>query len=1776
VTAATITTYLPITNNSSSITIGTISVTSSANTYTVAIPYSYTTITTTSGVNFNVSTTVFNYYNNTSGTSTVRNLKILDLGNIPLSSSGNQFKNLTTLTSFASGSQSTATSLTSMFYGCTGLTQVTFDASFNTTNTTTMDNMFNGCNKLQSLNLSNWNTKKVTTMASMFQNDASLNSISFGVNFDASSCTTMASMFSGCSSMTAIDLGYCTTPSVTTMNSMFNNCSSLTSVNISNFTTNNVTNMDSMFKLCGKMQSLNLINWNTKKVTTMANMFYYDFSLNSITFGGNFDASSCTTMANMFYNCSSLTAIDLSNCTTPLVTSMSAMFGGCNSLTSLDISKFTTNNVTNMYAVFYQCNKLPSLNLSNWNTKKATTMGSMFHEDFSLNSITFSANFDASSCTTMASMFYGCSSLTAIDLSYCTTPSVTSMGSMFYNCSSLSSLNITNFATNNVTNMYAMFGGCSSLSSLNISNFNTNNVPNMAGMFGGCSSLTSLNVSNFTTPNVSDTQYMFYGCSNLSSLNISNFTTSNVTNMASMFYGCSKLPSLSLANWNTTNVTNMTNMFNTTPLLTTIGDVYTNWNVTNVGTNHANFALNSGLKVMPNFVDSPTITSAATASVSENISTSTTVYTVIATDPDANTTFIYSICGGDDSALFTIDASNGIVRFNGSPNFDAPTDANGDNVYNIIVAVSDGANIATKAVAISVTNANDSASITGTSVGSITESDVAQSVSGSLRVSDEDAGEAFFVPQTDASGNNEYGSFSIDASGNWSYTMNSANNQFVAGQTYADSITVVSVDGTATQVITVTMTGTNDAAVISGTSVGSISETNAAQSVSGSLRVSDADAGQSSFVAQTNVSGNNCYGSFSINASGAWSYTMSTAHNEFVAGQTYADSITVSSYDGSANQVITVTMTGTNNAAVISGTSVGSITESDIIQSVSGSLRVSDADAGEAFFVPQTDIAGNNGYGSFSIDASGNWTYTMSTAHNEFVAGQLYTDSITVVSVDGSATQDIIVTITGTNNIPTIGGQNTGSIIQSNEVQSVSGSLSVLDADAGESSFVAQTNVAGNGEYGTFSIDASGNWTYTMNSAHTEFAYGIDYTDSITVTSFDGSANQVITVTMTGSNDTPSITNSSELSHVTTAVGTSDAVYTVIGTDVDENANLTYSISGGVDASLFNIDSASGIVRFNEVPAVGVYLITVKVTDENDANNEKTVKIIVTSAAAANYTLVSESSVSNIESDSVIVGAITVAYLTTRASVQVPDGSTLTVASGDYSGTLTGNGSVVVTGNVDLTSANLENYTGNFTVSSGTLTIATDAGNMITLTNDSKLQISNTAAAIISTHMYASSNTIIENTNDEQEVTISGTVYKPSTNIEFVGLLRIVGEILGNTPDGSIVDAEKSDIYVGTVNQGASVTYTSAGTYTYDGATLIEADSTLTFENGGVNVPNSDFVVNGSLALDYASTCATISANTVKTLELKGTLDITISKVLTAGNTYTLLNYDSKTGSGITILSYSAANMNDVYVVGTFGDTSHTITVLQVLQLTSNSSTVIAGYTIQLTSNMPSSTYSSSNTSVATVDSSGVVTGVAAGTATITATNGTQTATKDITVTANSTGGSGDSGSTPSSNVCFPAKTPIMTNQGPVNIEDINPSVHTIRKKKIVAITKTVAHDKNLVRIAKHALGHLYPEKTTFISQNHKVFYQGQMVKAKNLVDEAKGVTFVPYNGEVLYNVLLEEHEKMQVNNLIVETLHPEHKVAKLYRFLQNVDVAHHGKLIALFNKCDRAQRLRR
>ena len=130
--------------------------------------------------------------------------------------------------------------------------------------------------------------------------------------------------------------------------------------------------------------------------------------------------------------------------------------------------------------------------------------------------------------------------------------------------------------------------------------------------------------------------------------------------------------------------------------------------------------------------------------------------------------------------------------------------------------------------------------------------------------------------------------------------------------------------------------------------------------------------------------------------------------------------------------------------------------------------------------------------------------------------------------------------------------------------------------------------------------------------------------------------------------------------------------------------------------------------------------------------------------------------------------------------------------------------------------------------------------------------------------------------------------------------------------------------------------------------------------------------------------------------------------------------------------------------------------------------------------------------------------------------------------------------------ICFPKGTPVSTNLGPIAIEKLNPDKHTIRGHNIVAITQSRPLQKHIVCFGKDSLSKNVPSQQTLCSMEHKVFYQGEMTKARKIVDLCENVTFVDYNGETLFNVLLKKHDKMMINNLICETLHPENIAAKI------------------------------
>jgi uncharacterized cupin superfamily protein len=154
----------------------------------------------------------------------------------------------------------------------------------------------------------------------------------------------------------------------------------------------------------------------------------------------------------------------------------------------------------------------------------------------------------------------------------------------------------------------------------------------------------------------------------------------------------------------------------------------------------------------------------------------------------------------------------------------------------------------------------------------------------------------------------------------------------------------------------------------------------------------------------------------------------------------------------------------------------------------------------------------------------------------------------------------------------------------------------------------------------------------------------------------------------------------------------------------------------------------------------------------------------------------------------------------------------------------------------------------------------------------------------------------------------------------------------------------------------------------------------------------------------------------------------------------------------------------------------------------------------------------------------------------------------------------------PIADICFAASTPIETDQGVMPIEKVNPDTHTINNKKVVAITKTVTLDNYLVCFEKDALGDNVPSERTVVSKEHLIYNKGKMIKAKDFIGKYKNVHKIKYNGDILYNVLLEKYDKILVNNLICETLHPRNALAKFYTSLSQISAEDQSRIVKMHN----------
>ena len=451
-------------------------------------------------------------------------------------------------------------------------------------------------------------------------------------------------------------------------------------------------------------------------------------------------------------------------------------------------------------------------------------------------------------------------------------------------------------------------------------------------------------------------------------------------------------------------------------------------------------------------------------------------------------------------------------------------------------------------VTITITGSNDSAVISGTTTGAVTETGSATpgtpTATGTLIDTDLDNPFNTFTavgPTPSAQG---YGSFAMTAAGVWTYTLDNANSAVQAlnaGDTLSDSFTVTTVDGTP-QVVTITITGSNDSAVISGTTTGAVTETGSATpgipTATGTLFDTDVDNPFNTFTAVGPTPSAQGYGSFAMTAAGVWTYTLDNANSAVQAlnaGDILTDSFTVTTVDGTP-QVVTITITGSNDSAVITGTTTGAVTETGSatpgIPTATGTLVDADLDNPANTFTAVWTDAERAGLRQLCDDGGGVWTYTLDNANGAVQAlnaGGILTDSFTVTTVDGTP-QVVTITITGSNDSAVISGTTTGAVTETGSATpgtpTATGTLFDTDVDNPFNTFTAVGPTPSAQGYGSFAMTAAGVWTYTLdnaNSAVQALNAGNMLTDSFTVTTVDGTP-QVVTITITGSNDSAVIT----------------------------------------------------------------------------------------------------------------------------------------------------------------------------------------------------------------------------------------------------------------------------------------------------------------------------------------------------------------------------------------------------------------------------------------------------------------------------------------------------------------------------------------------------------------------------------------------------------------------------------------------------------------------------
>jgi len=652
----------------------------------------------------------------------------------------------------------------------------------------------------------------------------------------------------------------------------------------------------------------------------------------------------------------------------------------------------------------------------------------------------------------------------------------------------------------------------------------------------------------------------------------------------------------------------------------------------------------------------------------------TVVTTITATDPDAGQTLTYAIAGGADAGLFTIDSSTGALAFISAPNFEAPADAGADNVYDVTVEVSDGnGGTDTQAIAVMVTDVDEiaptllsitpsdplltsaaivnytvtfsepvtgvdaiqfsltTAGVTGAGITSVTP--VAGSDGAQYTVAiDTGAGDGSVALGFTGSGVRDLAGNPIPGG-----TFPQAVAYPVGNSPYSVAAGDFDDDGKAD--LGVTNGGSASVSVLLGNGDGTFQpqSTFPVGSTPFAIAVSDVDGDAAADLIVTNGAGSSTVSVLLGNGDGTFqpqsTFTTGITPQNVVVGDVNADSkadllvanqtasnvsvllgngdgtfqpqsildtngiapqdLAVSDVDGDGKLDLLVTNGGSDTVSVLLGNGDGTfqLPSTYATGNVPFALAISDVDSDSNIDL----LIANQGSGSVSVLlGNGDGTFQSEVT---YAAGVSPFD-IAASDVDSDGDIDILVGSEGTGTVSVLLGNGDGTFQPR------------IDYASGPSPFgIAVSDVDGDGRTDLLAANIGANTVSVLLSTPptvTGPAYTIDKNDAPTITSNGGG----------------------ETAPIAIAENTL-AVTTVAATDPDAGQTLGFAISGGADATLFEVNPTTGVLSFLNAPdfeapsdagADNVYDVTVEVSDGNGGTDTQAIAVTVTNVAGITLT----------------------------------------------------------------------------------------------------------------------------------------------------------------------------------------------------------------------------------------------------------------------------------------------------------------------------------------------------------------------------------------------------------------------------------------------------------------------------------------------------------------------------------------------------------------------------